>query len=202
MLWFDFAEGRQKPQTSTGLEENGSNSWWIKGAWVGAESGRLNALFEHASTSSCLLPTFSPAFWIFKIFNHCTPEFEFGTCTLDWVTSCSSTCLPGTLHFPPVLFSCRRPSSLFSFAPPSLTECSSQSQGPCVSTPLTLREPCLHLSGGVHVCVLTGALCVSVYESVIFCIVCICHCRHCVCVCVCKRFVRSCSLPSLVAVLH
>lgn len=33
-------------------------------------------------------------------------------------------------------------------------------------------------------CVLTGALCVSVYESVIFCIVCICHCRQCVCVCV------------------
>lgn len=99
-------------------------------------------------------------------------------------------------------------SSFLFFLLPLRAEYGFQSQGPCVSTPLTLREPCLSLSTRVHVCVFPicacelRALCVSVYKSVIFCVVCICHCSVCVCVCSCMSFVLSFSLSSLVAVLH
>lgn len=162
----------------------------------------------------------------FILHNHCTPVFFTprtppsklpGDCgfrqSLDMLSRGSSSCLyhifPLTSARILICMPMLPNSSSFLFfllplPPPLRAEYGFQSQGPCVSTPLTLREPCLRLSTRVHVCVFSicacelRALCVSVYKSVIFCVVCICHCS----VCSCMSFVLFFSLSSLVAVLH
>lgn len=102
----------------------------------------------------------------------------------SYVCQCSLILLP----FPLLL------SRHISLSPPLQAECGFPSQGPCVSTPLTLGEPCVRLSTGVHVCVCVfsicacklWALCASVYKSVMCCVVCICQRRICVCVGACE----------------
>lgn len=76
-------------------------------------------------------------------------------------------------------------------SPPLQAECSFQSQSPEVSTPLTLREPCLRLSTSVHVCVCSLSVHASfehsatVYKSVMCCVVGLFQCSVCVCVRAC-----------------
>lgn len=89
-------------------------------------------------------------------------------------TSSAEDCIPASTTFPPhfntfshlyanapqffvlpLLFS----RSFFSLFPLLQAEWGFQSQGPCASTPLTLREPCLRLSTIVHVCVFSVFAC-------------------------------------------
>lgn len=165
----------------------------MKGAW--AVKFKNSILSSNVTSSSCLLFPFSPlcVFFFFHLHSLHAQVLLWHVFPLDP--------LPASLVFSAFLqreshMNAGAPHPSF-FPPPSLAECSTQPQDPCVSTPLTFQRTLFASEQrSARVRARGGTLC----KSVIFRIVCICHCL--VRVCVCAHVCSSCSLFSLVAMLH